>query len=332
MTYTKAPITIGYSPEYLKWTSNVTSVSRSPLALAHIEAQAQAEGIPIKYCTPVISGSHLDPMDSERRFLKAAHSPEYVDAVLDGTLTGDEVPSDFDKSQGRAAAYKFAGTRVLLNAMSDDQYTPQVYFNPEGTKHHAQRDSMNGFCVFNDAAYVIRTLTLMGKKVAYLDWDAHHGDGVENLTRNNPDALTISIHQQGIYPYRNTPSYPELGVINYSIARGGGDQQLLQAVGESTDIINEFDPDVLILAAGADGLAGDPLAQLKYTINGISQAATEVGKLAADLEIPVLIGGAGGYTPFSLTPVAWHVTVMNIYKELDKAARSLDLSTFDWGM
>jgi acetoin utilization protein AcuC len=81
-------------------------------------------------------------------------------------------------------------------------------------------------------------------------------------------------------------------------------------------VADDFAPDVVLLACGADGLAGDPLSSLRYTLDGIEDAATMLGAWCRDARIPVLVGGAGGYQPLTETPKAWVTTITTLYDQL----------------
>jgi acetoin utilization protein AcuC len=156
-------------------------------------------------------------------------------------------------------------------------------------------------------AWAATKLTSRGLKVAYVDWDAHHGDGVEVLLGDNPTALTMSIHNGEIFPGTGRDGHsPERGIYNWALASGAGDDELREAMAQIGEILTGFRPDVILVACGADGLIGDPLGGLSYTIAGVAEvAAHQIGALAGRLGAPVIVGGAGGYQPFGATPEAW---------------------------
>jgi acetoin utilization protein AcuC len=124
------------------------------------------------------------------------HDPAYVAAVRRGRCAEW---SGTQERLGEVAALMFTGTLDLVEQLLiDDQ--PGIYFNPQGAKHHAHRDHASGFCVLNDMAWAATRLTGAGQRVIYLDWDAHHGDGVEALLLNTPEAVTASIQDRTIFP------------------------------------------------------------------------------------------------------------------------------------
>lgn len=298
-------ITLAYTPGYLAWEGSHASPQRARLAVEHILARTESEGIATTIIEPQFDADRI------REELALVHDPAYVNAVLAGKRG---VPN---KLQGKTASLMHLGTSDLVAQIEADGFKPQVYFNPQGAKHHAAKDHASGFCVFNDHAWAAQHWASQGKRVAYLDWDAHHGDGVEALTRDNANILTASIHQGGIFPGTGNRTSHKHRALNYPLDGGDGDVELLEAVEDALYAIRDFEPDVILLACGADGLAGDPLAQLQFTIeDGIIPASRLVGQLAKELGVPVLVGGAGGYQPFTYVPIAWAETILTIHEEL----------------
>lgn len=180
-----------------------------------------------------------------------------------------------------------------------------------GAKHHAQYDYSSGFCVFADFALAADIATKdFSKKVAILDFDAHHGDGTENLTAENPSVLSFSIHEKGIFPGTGNNSIAEKHVYNYPLGAEGtegeigkGDEALLRGVAEFCRLADEFNADLIFVAAGADGHVEDPLSSLQFTIAGYKAVAKHLRKKFPNT--PILAGGAGGYLPDSRTPEVW---------------------------
>lgn len=312
-------ITLAYSPTYLKWRGSHASPQRARIAVSALRARGEDFGVTVDIIQPQWD-------ESIRSALALVHSRTYIQRTLAGKA-GEW--NGTNTEQARVAAVMFQGTRVLVEKIIEDGFASKVYFNPQGAKHHAAFEQSSGFCVFNDMAWAAKTFTDMGLKVAYLDWDVHHGDGVEALTLNNPGVLTISIHQFGIFPGTGLKCNWRKQALNYPLYAGEGDDELKETVDIAIEAIREFEPDVFLLACGADGLAGDPLGSLEYTIEGITAAAVEVGRLANDLQIPVLIGGAGGYQPFTYTPIAWAETVWAIHGELVRAPREPETESIE---
>ena len=210
----------------------------------------------------------------------------------------------------------FAGTVRLTEKMLAGEL--KVGFNPQGAKHHAQYNHSSGFCVFNDMAWAAREFNKNGMKVMYIDWDAHHGDGVENLLTGNRDAVTCSIHDSVIFPGTGLKGhFPELGVYNWALDPASGDREFIRAMGEIEQLADKIKPDVVLVAAGADAHKTDPLSTLQFDYPGYEDAAATVGRIAsAYAEGRVLIGGAGGYQPFDHTPAVWATAVSKIHDEV----------------
>ncbi len=149
--------------------------------------------------------------------LAAVHTPDYVRRTLEGS---NAEWSDTRPDLGAVAAHMFAGTVQLVHAV--DEGRVRVGFSPQGAKHHAMADRGSGFCVFNDMAWAAKHFAAQGKRVLYVDLDAHHGDGVEALTRDEPLVMTCSVHDSTIFPGAGHRSEPELGVHNWPLPSGRG--------------------------------------------------------------------------------------------------------------
>jgi acetoin utilization protein AcuC len=302
---TPVTITIAYTERYLGWRGSAASPQRARLAVEHILARAEDQNLPIAMLEPVLD------QELAKDCLALVHDASYVKRVF----KGKDGHAD-SREQGQIATLMFLGTEILVRQIEQDGLAPRVYFNPQGAKHHAQFNRSSGFCVFNDHAWAAQYFAAQGKRVAYLDWDVHHGDGVENLTRENPLIMTASIQGRG-FPGTGHRSSMKHRALNYMLEDRAGDDDLLEAVEDALYAFRDFEPDIILLACGADGLKNDPLGPLSYTIEGITAAAHLVGQLAFELGVPVLVGGAGGYQPFTYTPIAWAETILAIHQELE---------------
>jgi acetoin utilization deacetylase AcuC-like enzyme len=143
-----------------------------------------------------------------------------------------------------------------------------------------------------------------------LDFDAHHGDGTENLTADNPNVLTFSIHEKGIFPGTGSEDQEGKKVFNFPLPATGpdgelgkGDYALTYGVNLFLQRAQEFKPDLILIACGADGHQEDPLSSLQYSVAGYTSVAEQIRMLYPDM--PILMGGAGGYLPDSRTPEVW---------------------------
>jgi len=222
----------------------------------------------------------ISPNNVHRAELLRVHTSKYTDEVLDQHLSNEWVGERGDLAE---LASKFVqGTLNALDNLLVGTTKLAVHF--PGAKHHAQADYSSGFCVFADFAIAADIATKdYRKKVAILDIDGHHGDGTENLTKNNFDVLTYSIHEYGIFPGTGNQSYPDKHVYNYPLGRkmpghnpSKDDKALLDGIDMFCELAKKFNPDLLFIACGADGHSEDPLTNLKYSVEGYVAAAKKV--------------------------------------------------------
>ena len=249
----------------------------------------------------------VEPRLATKEELLRVHSSRYISEVLDDHKSGQWSGERPDLSN--LAALFAGGTLVALDALLTEKTSTAVHF--PGAKHHAQYDQSSGFCIFADFALAADIATKdHGKRVAILDIDAHHGDGTENLTSENPNVLTFSIHEKGIFPGTGNESDPSKLVYNYPL--GGNnpaqnpnkdDQALIDGVTEFCRLADQFKPNLLFIACGADGHAEDPLSSLQFTLAGFEKVAKLIR--SQHLDLPILLGGSGGYLPDSRTPEVW---------------------------
>lgn len=189
-------------------------------------------------------------------------------------------------------------------------------FNIAGGLHHAMRDRASGFCYINDAAIAVQILVNEGKRVAYVDIDAHHGDGVQQAFYGTDRVLTISLHESGKSLFPGTGFVEEVGIgegtgysVNVPLTAGTGDRGFLRAFQAVVPaLIRAFSPDVLITQLGADSLHNDPLTSLNLTIRGFEVMA----RAFSSFNLPWVALGGGGYD-IGATARAWAVAwaVMN---------------------
>jgi acetoin utilization protein AcuC len=172
-------------------------------------------------------------------------------------------------------------------------------FNPAGGLHHAMPARASGFCHINDGVLAIERLRHAGKRVVYVDIDAHHGDGVQHAFYRARDVLTVSIHQTGYTIFPGTGFEEEIGVddgcgfsINVPLLPGAGDRAYDLAFDELIlPAIELFQPDVLVTQLGTDALIGDLLANLRMSLYGFERAVERFRAIG----VPWLAFGGGGY-------------------------------------
>ena len=258
--------------------------------------------------------SLVTPRFAEEHELRWLHTQEYIAAVhrlnegegapeagrYNFSLQGDNpyYPGIYD-----AAALSTGATLVAAEMVADGAV--EAAFNISGGLHHAAAGHASGFCVFNDPALAAHYFLNRGMRVAYVDVDAHHGDGVQDAFFDDPRVLTISVHESGRYLFPGTGSVPELGVdagrgysLNLPLYPYTGDEEYLEAFRQIVpSAIRAFGPDVLITQLGIDSYHSDPLTHLQLTTVGFVEVVREL----AALGLPWLALGGGGY---DLTAVA----------------------------
>jgi acetoin utilization protein AcuC len=174
-----------------------------------------------------------------------------------------------------------------------------IAFNIAGGLHHAMASSASGFCYINDPVIAIKSLLKKGRKVAYIDIDAHHGDGVQAAFYDTDKVLTISIHETGRLLFPGTGLETETGegegkgyAVNLPMPPYSDDELFLHAFEEVVPpLIGKFRPDIVVAQLGVDSFAGDPLTHLNYTNNGFCEAVKRIKAISPRL---VALGG-GGY-------------------------------------
>ena len=187
-------------------------------------------------------------------------------------------------------------------------------FHPGGGLHHAMRDRASGFCIYNDVALAIARARRDGLRVLYLDFDVHHGDGVQDLFHDDPGVLTFSIHETGRYLFPGTGFADEIGeggaagsAVNVPLQPGTGEGAWLEAVRFLVPALAAaFRPDVVVSQHGADSHAFDPLAHLRMTTTAMGEAARVVDAVAHRWAGGRwLATGGGGYDAYRVVPRSW---------------------------
>ncbi len=235
---------------------------------------------------------------------------EHLSEVGDGYLDGGDTPA-------YPGVYEATSTVIgsaldgLARVMAGDV---RRTFQPIGGLHHARRGSAAGFCVFNDCGVVIDTLRAQYgvQRVAYVDIDVHHGDGLFYPFESDPDLIFADIHEDGRYLYPGTGGAEETGKgtaagvkLNIPLMPGAGDQQFRAAWEKVEAHLRHFKPEFILFQCGADSVAGDPLAHLEYTPAAHGYAAKRLCVLANELAGGRLMGfGGGGYNRNNLAQ-AW---------------------------
>jgi acetoin utilization protein AcuC len=206
------------------------------------------------------------------------------------------------ESEARKVGSALLGAKILI----DDPSLP--VFSYSGGLHHGGPDLASGFCVFNDAAVAIAWLEKQGKRVAYVDIDVHHGDGVQAAFYETDRVLTISLHQDGRTLFPGTGFISEQGVgdgegfsVNVPLPPLTDDNTYLYAFREIVpELLHRFEPDVLVTQLGVDTHFSDPLANMSLTTRGHEQLFRDFRQV----NLPWLALGGGGYA-LDVVPRSW---------------------------
>ena len=203
--------------------------------------------------------------------------------------------------------------------------------NITGGLHHAMPDRASGFCIYNDVAVGIRWLLDNGaRRVAYVDVDVHHGDGVEAIFYDDPRVLTLSLHESGQFLFPGTGFPADTGgpgaegsAVNVALPPGTSDAGWLRAFHAVVPpLLREFAPDVLVTQHGCDSHADDPLAHLMLSVDGQRAAYLALHELAHEVAGGRWVAtGGGGYAVFGVVPRAWtHLLAAVAGRPLDPAS------------
>lgn len=276
-------------------------------------AQAQRRGLDTK-------ARILTSRAATRGEIERFHTVDYVNRVIVksqqgvGYLDYGDTPAFigvFDISSHVVGAALTALDAVMAG-------TCKRSFQPIGGLHHAQRDRAAGFCVFNDVGVVIETLRgrYGVKRVAYVDIDVHHGDGLYYAYEGDPDVIIADIHEDGNYLYPGTGHPWETGrgmaegtKLNIAMSPGAGDAEFLRQWERVEAHLTKFRPEFFLLQCGADSLSGDPIAHLRYTEAAHGYAAKRLCGLADQYAQGRLMAfGGGGYNRGNLA-LAWNAVL-----------------------
>ncbi|MDP9198254.1 MAG: acetoin utilization protein AcuC [Pseudomonadota bacterium] len=258
----------------------------------------------------------LAPRAATRRELELFHRPEYVDLVQAKSASGDGFLDAGDtpawKGVFEAASDVVGASLVAADALMEARV--KRGFVPIAGLHHAGRGHAAGFCVFNDIGVVVEHLKRAHglARIAYVDIDAHHGDGVYYGFEDDPSLIFADLHEDGRYLYPGTGADAETGTgsatgskLNLSLPPGAGDAEFLAAWPAVESHIERHAPEFVIFQCGADSLGGDPITHLNLTEEAHAHAAKRLCAVADRHAGGRILGvGGGGYNRRNLAR-AW---------------------------
>ncbi len=235
------------------------------------------------------------------------HTPEYLKALKEAN-TGIMPPDGPSHGLGAGDNPAFAGVYdfSVLCAGASIQAAEAVAsgeastaFNIAGGLHHATADRASGFCYINDSVVAIKRLVSAGKRVIYIDIDAHHGDGVEDAFNDTDRVLTLSIHEDGRWLFPGTGSVTDIGrgagrgySVNLPLGPGINDGEYIKAFDEVVPpFVDAFRPDIMVTQLGVDTFATDPITHMDLTTNAFEHAV----RAFRSFNIPWVALGGGGY-------------------------------------
>ena len=269
--------------------------------------------------------TRLDPRDCDPAALALFHTPEYIARVQQQSVTGSGYLDCGDTPAFRgvyeaASTVAGSGLDALSRIMAGEV---DKVFIPIAGLHHARRDSAAGFCVINDPGILIEALrSRYGvQRIAYVDIDAHHGDGVFYAFESDPDVTITDIHEDGHYLYPGTGFAGETGKgeakgtkLNLPAPPGADDNFFARAWPEALEFVRAAKPEFIILQAGADSIAGDPITHMRFTPAAHARAARDLAAVADEFCSGRLIAtGGGGYNRTNLA-LAWNAVVSALLK------------------
>ena len=284
-----------------------------PDRLGAFWAQARDQGLDrrVDVCTPV---------STSRETLERFHTPAYVERVITQSASGEGFLDcgDTPAYPGiyEAACYVVGSVLDAVAQLMCGEH--RRVFVPIAGLHHAARDSAAGFCVFNDCGIAIETLrSEYGlKRIAYVDIDAHHGDGVFYAFESDPQLIFADLHEDGRYLYPGTGATEETGQgaargtkLNIPMAPDADDAAFHAAWEKVEQFLEAHPPEFILLQCGADSIAGDPITHLQYTPDAHRHAAARLCRLADRYcDGRLLVMGGGGYNRDNLAR-AWTAVV-----------------------
>ncbi|HUZ87971.1 MAG TPA: acetoin utilization protein AcuC [Candidatus Baltobacterales bacterium] len=315
----------------------------------HLSDQHPLQPIRVKLAVDLIRSTGLlehchllPPRAATVAELELVHSPDYVELVrkLSDPARRRDVSPDAVDAAGFASADNpisdelHDGTSLVVGAsmvaaQAIESGAALHVFSPSGGLHHAHRDRASGFCTYNDAAIACRWLKDQGHRVAYIDVDVHHGDGVEGIFQTDPDVLTISLHESGHYLFPGTGYPDDCGAgagrgaaANLPFAPFTWDEPWLRGFDTAVPaLLRRFKPTVLVTQDGCDSHYLDPLAHLA----GTTRIWPHVGRAFHELAHELCDGrwlalGGGGYAIYEVVPRAWTLLFAEMVERPELAA------------
>lgn len=258
----------------------------------------------------------METRAASRAELESFHTAEYLDLVASKSITGEGFLDAGDTPAWRGV-YEAAADVVGATLLASDEIMAgraRRAFIPIAGLHHAARGGAAGFCVFNDCGVAVEMLRRNHglKRIAYVDIDAHHGDGVFYGFESDPELIFADIHEDGRHLYPGTGHAEETGLgaaagtkLNIPVPPGADDTVFAAQWPRVLAHLRQHKPEFILLQAGADSIEGDPITHLRFTPETHKRAARDLASLAEELGHGRVLGtGGGGYNRINLAQ-AW---------------------------
>jgi acetoin utilization protein AcuC len=249
----------------------------------------------------------LEPRPATREELESFHTARYIDLVRERSVLGEGYLDAGDTPAWpgvfEAASHVVGAALVATEALMEGR--ARRAFVPIAGLHHASRSHAAGFCVFNDCGVVAEVLKRRYglTRIAYVDIDAHHGDGVFYSFESDPALIFADIHEDGRFLYPGTGAAEEVGIgaargskLNLPLLPGSGDAEFMAIWPQVEEHLERHRPEFIIFQCGADSLEGDPITHLRFSEEAHAHAATRLVAIAErHAEGRILGVGGGGY-------------------------------------
>ncbi|MBI3077503.1 MAG: histone deacetylase [Deltaproteobacteria bacterium] len=249
----------------------------------------------------------LEPQPAPLEDLLLVHTPAYVQDLLTQTRSPRTMFSEMPLTLPIVEAFRLATGGTILAA--EQALERQAAVNLGGGLHHAFPDHAEGFCYFNDVAIAIRRLERAGRirRSLVVDCDLHQGNGTAFIFRNDPAVFTFSVHQENLYPVKQT------GDLDIGLDDFAGDEEYLDALRRTLPgVFRDFRPDLVFYVAGADPYGGDQLGTLQISLPGLCARDEFVLELCRKHQAPVAVVLAGGYAEKTEDTITIHVNTCRV--------------------
>lgn len=231
-----------------------------------------------------------DYIDAVRRCEETQETNDTLKAQYGLGASGNPVFGEIYRRPATACGATLLATELLREG--------GVVYSPAGGTHHGQPSRASGFCFFNDPVLGLLSFLDQGlTRVAYIDIDAHHCDGVEDALADDPRVLIASVHERERWPFTGRESDPARNLWNFAVPRDLNDDEFRLLLDDAlAPAVAAFRPQAIFLQGGADALADDPMSKLALSNNAHVAAVRALMPLAPRL----LVTGGGGYNPYAV--------------------------------